>query len=160
MDIAAGLQSFKLVFDTVNALSTMRTDTERALAISKIVGELGQVQGALLASQGRELTLTQEKAALEAEVMRLKDWSAQKQRYELKNHGYEGGQTVFAYAVKESERGTEPPHSLCPDCFANGKPSLLVEERRVGGAQVLFCNACDWTGFKRGFAERGARGRR
>lgn len=150
VDLLMGLQSFKTVFDSLNALSKIHDDNTRALAISEIIGQLSQAQGALVASQQRELTLSQEKAALEAEIVRLKDWAAEKQQYRLQEHGEN---KVLVYALKEANSGGAPAHCLCPDCFAQGKPSILQAERHEHGrSQSIVCHVCNWRGWTWGHA--------
>lgn len=143
VDLMTGLQTFKIAFDTLNTLSQVKSDTERTLAIANIVGQLGQAQGALVEAHQRELALSNEKSALETEVVRLKDWSAQKACYKLAEHGHH---RILAYAFQKPEGSDEPPHSLCPDCFAKGKPSILQTEHELPRAEVLICQQCKWTG--------------
>jgi hypothetical protein len=77
--------------------------------------------------------------ALETEVANLKAWDAEKQRYELKSVGT--GATVFV--LKPEERGTEPPHWLCPNCFAQGKKSFFQSTHNIQAGRLIFnCAGC------------------
>jgi hypothetical protein len=143
-----GLQSFKIIFDSLNTLSKIHDDNTRALAIAEIIGQLSKAQGELIMTQQRELALTDEKRALETEAMRLRDWSTEKTRYKLTEHG---DNRVLAYAFQRTEGSKEPPHSLCPDCFSKSEKSILQPETMdIGRAESLACHACGWRGWVRG----------
>jgi hypothetical protein len=78
--------------------------------------------------------------ALEAEVAQLKDWNAEKSNYELKTIGWGS----VAYMLKPEKRGSEAPHWLCPNCFANGKKSFLNFSGASVGRRMLYkCGGCD-----------------
>lgn len=80
--------------------------------------------------------------ALEAEVANLKAWDAEKQKYELKTVGY----AAVAFMLKREERGTEPPHWLCPNCVARGQKSyFLPSGNRSGRDNIYACASCKST---------------
>lgn len=143
-EVFAGLSAFKSMLDSAKALSQMHDDSIRLQASIDLQRQLFEAQQAYQ-------TLAEEKRAAEAEVVRLRDWAAERERYELKEHGH---RKVLAYALKENEQDSGPAHSLCPNCFAGTKKSILQPERRIGGAEVLNCHACGFTGWISGFAER------
>ncbi|MGD0419802.1 MAG: hypothetical protein ABSA68_09550 [Xanthobacteraceae bacterium] len=77
--------------------------------------------------------------ALEAEVADLKAWGGEKEKYELKPN-FGGG---VAYMLKPDARGTEPPHWLCPQCYANGKKGFLLPADHTGGIHRTYtCSEC------------------
>jgi hypothetical protein len=105
-----------------------------------------ELQGVVLealekAIEAREAHLEQADRirALEAEVAQLKDWTAEKQNYELKPIG-EG---AVAYMLKPDKRGSEPPHWLCPQCFAKGQKAFLMPAgSQKGHGWTHNCGAC------------------
>ncbi len=101
----------------MNAAKALR-DMDNAMARNTAVIEL---QGQILAAQEDYAKLRQTVSALEAEVAQLKAWEAEKAKYELKM--LETGAAV--YMLKPEERGSEPPHWLCPNCYAHGKKGFL-----------------------------------
>jgi hypothetical protein len=142
-EIFAGVSAFKTMLDTAKALTEMRDESTRLDASLNLRRQLSDAMEAYE-------SLKSEKAALEAECVRLRDWTADKQRYELKEHGYN---RILAYALKEGEQHGEPQHSLCPACFLQSKPSILQPESySLGRAKALVCHACDWRGFTEGHA--------
>lgn len=155
MDVLTGLQSFKIVFDSVRALSEITDETKRALAINDILGKLGQAQGALLDCQQNRQALADQNRALEAELARMRDWKEETARYELREHG---SNRVLAYAMKAEQQGLHPPHSLCPDCLADTKKSILQPVRHfLGRSESLFCNRCGWEAYTEGHLGEGER---
>jgi uncharacterized protein YlxW (UPF0749 family) len=77
ISVAASLQAFKGVFASLKALSEAREGAIR----NTLTVELTQK---IMDAQAAQAELASEVSALEAEVMRLKDWNAEKTRYELK----------------------------------------------------------------------------
>jgi hypothetical protein len=69
----------------------------------------------------------------------LKAWDTEKQRYELKTVGT----GVVAYMLKPTERASEPPHWLCPSCYAKGQKAFLQATGvRVHMMNVYKCVGC------------------
>lgn len=96
-------------------------------------------QSRAFAAQEERTSLVEQVREIEKEVARLKDWSSEKQRYELK----ELGNGTLAYAVKEAMRGSEPPHWICANCYEDGKKSLLQPETRFPGRTTVYvCHGC------------------
>lgn len=145
MDVSLGLQSLNSALNILKTLSQIRDDTERALALAEVTRQLTSTLSDLAQAQQAQLALLQDKATLEADVVRLKDWSDDKSRYELREHGRN---RALAYAVKTESQGVEPAHSLCPDCFADTKKSVLQPVKRAPGlANVLLCQRCGWEAY-------------
>jgi hypothetical protein len=77
---------------------------------------------------------------LETEIADLKAWDTEKQRYELKAVGL----GTVAYVLKPDARGTEPPHWLCPNCFAQGKKAFFQNTMKKEMGRLLFqCIGCE-----------------
>jgi len=92
-----------------------------------------------IAAREAQTAQTDRIRALEAEVAHLKSWNAERENYELKKCG-EGS---IAYMLKPEKRGSEPPHWLCPNCFATGQKSFLISTgKNEGRAWSYKCFAC------------------
>jgi hypothetical protein len=77
--------------------------------------------------------------ALEVELTQLKNWDSEKASYELKKIGL----GAVAYMLKPEKRSTEPPHWLCPTCFAKGQKSFLnFTGTTVGRRNIFKCTGC------------------
>lgn len=86
---------------------------------------------ALIASvQVQNASLLQDKNNLEQEIVRFENWKGESARYQL--HQIERG--IVTYALKESMANGEPPHWLCPACYAKRQKSLL---NRIGKTNTM-----------------------
>ena len=97
-----------------------------------IEGELAKLyplttaQKEVLAAYESQLELLKRNSELEAEAVRLKDWSAEKQTYKFDN--VRPGLPTFI--PKDTVPGTEPEHRLCANCFSRGQKTYLQREIR------------------------------
>lgn len=131
-EIYAGLSSFKILFDTAKGLIDMTDATARKAAVVEL-------QEKILAAQQSQSSLIQQVGILEKEVSDLKNWDADKQRYELKDIG----QGCIAYALKPEMQAAEPAHYLCANCYAQAKKRFLQREaKHVGRAITYSCHDC------------------
>ena len=130
-EIFAGLSAIKTAFDMAKALHDIHDVATRDRAIIELQKEI-------LAAQGAQSALIQREGDLEKEVARLKDWEADKKRYELT----EIASGVVALSIKEAMRNGEPFHRICADCAANGKKFYL--QRHVHGPHYdqFKCTGC------------------
>lgn len=138
----AGLASIKASLDLAKAMVGLR-DAEafrtKSIELQQVI--LEALDGAISAREAYSKQLDRI-SALEAEVADLKAWDAEKQRYELKPVGY----GVMAYMLKPDARGSEPPHWLCPNCFAKRQKSFLQSSgAKVGRDTVYKCVGCAGT---------------
>ena len=132
IDIYEGLSSFKVMLDIAKGIKDLNDATARYAAVIDL-------QEKILAAQAAQSDLIQQVSNLEKEVAALKDWSAEKQRFELKDIG----QGCIAYAMKAAMQGTEPTHYLCANCYTQGKKRFLQREAKdVGRAVTYACHDC------------------
>jgi len=75
---------------------------------------------------------------LEEKIRSMETWEAEKKRYELK----EIQPNRLAYVVKESMRGSEPPHCLCTNCYADNKKSIMQRVMKQPGGVGMQCPEC------------------
>lgn len=125
------------------------TTTMTAVAINdvkiELQGSLLAAQSALFQAQQNEATTATRISDLEKELVRLRDWSAEASRYEMK--AIDIG--AFAYMPKPGVENGEPPHWLCTNCFGKGQKSVLQtkgQAQSAGGGRGQYarwvCNAC------------------
>lgn len=146
-EINAGLGSLKAAKDMIQALNGMQTAAAINDVKLSLQGHLLDAQQGLFAAQEAQSAATEHIAALEQEIVQLKNWEAEKKRYELKDTG----QGSLAYALKESVETGEPPHWICPQCYEDGKRSILKHETLpVGRAETLVCHRCGFDIVMRG----------
>jgi rubrerythrin len=130
-EVFAGITAFKEMMEMARALK----DLDNAMSRRDVIIAL---QEKIFAGNAAYSDLLQHKDELEKELMRLKDWEAEKARYALVEL-YDG---ALAYAVKEALRGTEPPHYICPSCYQQGKKSILQGTTWHLGEHSLACPVC------------------
>lgn len=144
-DIAAGLTSLKAAFDLAKTLVGVH---DQAVVRAKVI----ELQEQILAAQASAVTAQTDQAGLlkrvgelEKELADLKAWEADKQRYELTEiqQATRKGK-VFVYTLKEETHSSEPKHSLCPNCYQNGRKSILQPiTLDQGMIDLLVCQSCN-----------------
>lgn len=128
----AGLGSLKTALDVTKTLSDAR-DTTKLLAVKL------ELQQLLLDAQEAQSALVAEKRQLAERVSQLEAWDGEKQRYELKDIG----NGCMAYTLKPGSAGSEPPHSLCSNCYHQGRKAILTPFHiQIGRAEAMQCHAC------------------
>jgi hypothetical protein len=131
-EIVASMSGLKTVMDTLKGFK----DISDAATRNVIAVEL---QEKILAAYQAQMLLTEQVGDLEKEVAQLKDWSAEKRCYELKDVG----QGCLAYCMKDGVQSTEAPHKLCANCYAQNKKRFLQPEKKhMGRGQTLNCHEC------------------
>jgi hypothetical protein len=139
-EIAAGITSLRATLDIAKSMIGLRdAEAFRAKSIELQETILRALDSGI---EAREAYAQQLDAirALETEVARLKAWDTEKEKYELKPN-YMGAVT---YMLKPEARGSEPPHWLCPNCYAHGKKSFLLPIGRGTSAlhRIHKCSDC------------------
>jgi hypothetical protein len=141
--IAGTISALKGISDLAQAMMGLR---DAQLIQAKII----ELNNQILAAQRSAFAAHEERAALvtrvgnlEKEVIRLKDWEAEKKRYKLTQLG----PGVMTLAIQDGMRDGEPFHYICADCAADGKKRYL--QAHVGGPYYdeFRCGGC---GFKIG----------
>lgn len=97
----------------------------------------------IFAAQQQQSLLTARIQELEKECMSLKDWSAEKERYDHKQIAT----GIFAYVDNKHIGNTESAHKLCCNCFGKNVKSTLQQGsdflEGMGRIKTLICpNGC------------------
>ena len=143
-EISAGLSSMKAAKDVLQAFNGVQT----AIAVQEVKFTLQSLildaQQGLFAAQEAQSADVRRIADLEQEIVRLKDWSAEKDNYEL----CDAGRGAMVYMPHSGMDDGQPPHWLCANCFNHGRKSLMQfkgQERSqsLGGPEANYgCDAC------------------
>jgi hypothetical protein len=143
-EVFAGISAFNSMLSAAKALREL----DSKVALNEAVIDL---QGQILTAQESYTALLGKVGELEKKLAQFENWEAEKQRYELKEHG---DAKVLAYALKEGVEPSERPHSICPDCYQQRTRSILQSETRYQNGQhvCLACQACGWRGWTWGNA--------
>jgi len=91
-----------------------------------------------MAAHTAQTDLVAEIRDLKEEITRMKNWEADKARYELADIGA----GIVALAIKKAERGSEPFHRICADCATNGKKFYLQPVLSGPYYEKYKCHGC------------------
>jgi len=131
--------AFKSATDLTKAISDLTDDTAIKAKTVELQAQILAAQNMALTAQTTQFTLLDEKRALEAKIAEMEAWGSQKIRYKLCSVGT--GSVV--YALLESQSNGDPPHWLCPQCYAHGKPGFLQKTGlNTGGRPDHFPHEC------------------
>jgi len=122
-EITAGISGLKNARDLIKSLGSAKTDAAVAQVQIDLQNVILDAQQALFAANEAQSTLTQRVHDLEQELMSLKDWNAEADRYELTQ--IEGA--LSAYVLKKGMEGRQEPHWLCANCFQDKHKSFLQQ---------------------------------
>jgi hypothetical protein len=136
--IAAALSSFNTLKNIAQAMITLRDAQALQTKIIEFNGALIEAQTKIFEVHQERTALVEEIGALKAEITALKNWEAEKQRYQLE----ELPPGVFVYRLKLGMADGEPPHCICERCCQEGKKALLHRDEEVNGIYRLKCNRC------------------
>jgi hypothetical protein len=126
-----GLGVIKTALDMAHGLQDINDAAARKMAIADLTEKIR-------AAQEAHSALIRQVRELEKEVTRLKDWEADKKRYELA----EIAPGIVVLAIRETMRNGEPFHRICADCAANGRKSYLQSTAQGELYDVYRCNGC------------------
>ena len=118
-ELFAGIGALKSAFDIANGLKDIDDAARRNAAVIDL-------QEKILSAQAAQSSLIQTVSDLEKEMARLKDWEADKSRYELT----ELAPGIVAFSIRESMRNGEPFHRICANCCAKGKKGVPATARQ------------------------------
>lgn len=137
-EIAAGLTAIRMAGEIVNGLIAARD-------IQKFSGELIALQSQIITAQSGMMALQSDHAdvvsrerALKEEIVKLERWSAESERYALQS---DRDGSIF-YALKESMKGSDPPHRICANCYAKGKKTYLLRGEVIMRRLHVECSVC------------------
>jgi hypothetical protein len=118
-EIMSGLGGLKAAFDLAKGLKDIDDATRRNAAVIEL-------QEKILTAQQAQSALLERVSELEKQVASFEQWSAEKEKYELKEiHPHS-----FAYVIKENARGNEPSHLICAACYQVRKKIHLAKIQR------------------------------
>lgn len=120
-EASAAFSGLKTAYEIAKGLYSLHTSTEVKQAIADLLDKLVDARNEAFDSMETRSALSKRVDDLEQEIVRLKAWDDEKQRYELKR--YNPGS--LAYTLKPALVGVEPLHHLCANCYGQGKKSIL-----------------------------------
>ena len=139
IDFKTAYASGEAAVNIVKGIFALKSETEKNQAIIDIQRHVAETLRALIAAEQDNHARLKEVDALETKIVELERWAAQKQNYDLDDTG----QGNLAYRLKDGVEPPEKPHWICPQCYEDGKRSLLKHEHlTVGRGETLVCHRC------------------
>jgi hypothetical protein len=137
-DVTTALSSIKLASDFVGLVLKTKVDaavTQKAIELQSAIISL---QSAIMSIQAENQRLLEENNGLKAELAKMHDWEAEAQKYMLT----QVAPGLAVYSVKKEQRGTEPNHYLCPNCYDNKRKSVLQRGMDLHDGYEWACVYC------------------
>jgi Zn finger protein HypA/HybF involved in hydrogenase expression len=125
-DLGGALGALQTASNIVKTFAGLRSDNERSAKLVELTNQIVAAQTGAIQANAAQAKLINRVDELEKELMRFETWTAEKQRYELKEIAIGS----FAYAVKKETQGSEPMHFICQTCYENGKKRILQIHHR------------------------------
>jgi hypothetical protein len=137
-ELVTAANSLKIAGQIAIGLMNLKTTTEvqaKAIELNQLILS---AQTELFAANAAQTSLIDEVRELKGEIARMKNWEAEKQRYELAAP-FPG---CMVYALKRSMSNGQPPHYLCTNCYQKGQPSILQARGQSGPVALRFAAYC------------------
>ena len=139
-EITALTVTFTAIQDIAKALINLRDFEKLNAKVLELQHAVITAQQQAIAIQHSYALLETKTRDLEAECVRLKDWSGEKQNYAIR----EVSTGVFAYTEKKVVGGFQHAHKYCCNCFDQNEKSLLQQTSDMLTGIELSCRRCDF----------------
>ena len=131
----AGLKEAGSLLKGFNQLKTEAEVAQKTIELNQIIAS---VQNDLFDAQSTYSAAISRIDELEKELMQIKNWAAEKQRYQL----HELAPGSFVYRLKEEMTHGEPVHDICTQCYENGIKSILQFNGYQSSFHKYSCSRC------------------
>ena len=146
-EISAGLSSLKAAGDILKGVNATISEAKIGSVQVALQSKILEALQSLFEAQQAQSAAIDRIRELEQEIMRLKSWESEKQRYQLEQIGT----GAFAYVQKPGVENPEAPHWLCANCYARRQKSFLQFQTQMNpngsrsDKSTYGCHACKGT---------------
>ena len=146
--ITAAISGIRAAAEIAKAMKGLHDLADIQTKVIDLQSTILDAQSSALAAQSDQFTLMQKTRELEEEVGRVRTWDETKQRYQLITP-WDG---CSLYALKESSKGIDPPHWICPHCYEDGRRSIVhdAEKHDTRRRHIIKCPRCSFENEKKG----------
>ena len=131
--------AFGAAISLAERLAAAHSAAERNRLLIEFQKAVISAQGITMSLQAQQSSLVTRNQELEQEVVRLKDWSTEREKYSLR----QVARGVFCQVEKTEVGDGAKLHKYCATCFENGRKSILQHERiEIGRQSALNCFVC------------------
>ena len=134
----AAVSGIKTLIELARDFSATKPTSEIEAVRAEMLRQLTDVHSKVLELQDQLGTANRRVQEIRKENERLRDWTSEREKYELKEMGPE----AFAYVLKDT-RGDGPTPRLCAHCFVNAERSILQSADFNPLNRVLECPRCN-----------------
>ncbi len=136
--LTGAMTSLNAAMNIAKGLISVRDIATIQGKVIELQTEIMSAQSSALSAQSEQFTMLDRIRELEKEVADLKAWSHERSRYELKPIGDAG----VVYMLKTEERGSEPPHWICQNCYQDGHAIALAKAEERFPRATWKCPRC------------------
>ena len=137
-EINAAVQSAKALFEIVKANKGIAEYNEIVAAVSEVNTKLMSATGVALASQEKQMSLSNRVSELEKEIMELENWNHEAKRYQLTALCPD----VTVFSLKPGMENSEPQHKLCTACFSKRQKGYMHQSDFNSRGTHYKCDRC------------------
>jgi hypothetical protein len=142
VDPLSAISGLAALAKTVGDIANSNDSAQRNALLIEFQKALIQTQGITASEQVKNASLVARIQDLEHEIARLRDWGAERERYELK----EVAAGLFARIDRGYEGNFQSAHKYCATCFEQGIKSPLQQQPiEIGRKLSLSCYRCNST---------------
>ena len=149
--IQGAITGLKIASDIAKGFIKLKSMAEVQALTIELQSAILAAQSSAFAAHSEQSAMIQRVRDLEEEIAHIKAWEEEKQRYQLITP-WDG---CHVYALKESCKGTEPPHWICANCYQGGRKSPLHNSQKRDNRifHIIKCPNCTFESERQG-AER------
>jgi hypothetical protein len=137
IEIQTALSTIKTLGELTKMIINGKIDNEVKAKAAELNDSILSLQGTIFALQSQNHELLDSKREIEEKLIKISNWNKVANRYKLT----EICSGVFLYALKEKHQSSEPFHYICPNCYANGKQSILTQSELNHGGIDYVCKS-------------------
>jgi hypothetical protein len=144
--ITSTLIALKSIKEFIKDIITTRDIVVIQSKVSELQSKILEAQDIAFTEQEEKFLLSEKIRSLEKEILEFKNWSAEKDKYYLRNFGV--GTIVYALKDEPMNKG-ETFHQICANCYEKQQKSILqFKSRSTSDNSIpqiwyhLFCNNC------------------
>lgn len=139
MDITSALATVKAVSELTSSILGGVIDEKVKAKAQELNSSIITLQSTIFEIQTNNQELFEINKGLKQGLVDASNWENEAKRYHL----VQFGPGSFVYALKSDEQGSDPIHSICPNCYQKNKKSILQFSMRSGKGTTYVCHDCD-----------------
>lgn len=121
MLIQGAITGLQTAANIAKGMMQLKTTADMQVQVIELQSAILAAQSSALAAQSDQFSMVEQIRQLKKEIADIKAWEETKQRYALTSP-WTG---CFVYAMKESCKGSKPPHWICEHCYQDRREAIL-----------------------------------